>query len=341
MKKTAYKILTSIALASVLGFSFLGTTKAQEEVPLTVAPARQYLSVDPGGKLNGEVKFFNHSAFPVSGQIKIVDFIVQDDSGAPVLLEGNENLSSRFSAASWAQTPLTNVTIAKESLLKIPFSVNVPANARPGGRYIAVIFEASGSSPSPLNTTTEGVSSVAPRVVGLVSIRINGPISEGAYVDTFKVPMFVQFGPVPIHFEVFNNGDYHITPKGKLTLTNWFNKKTDTYDLEEKNIFPDARRTYDVELGKTWMFGRYKVDLVATYGESGQVLKNSSYVWVVPIVFIMAIILAIAIVVLGSLLLAKKLKAKQTRLEEKLEKEISEVELLKSKFKDQMPKARK
>lgn len=337
MKKTAY--ITTIFLSLFVFFAFAKNVSAQDTIPLTVAPARQYLSVDPGGNLTSRIKFFNHGQFPVSGEIKVVDFIVNNSSGSPVLLE-DENFSSRFSAASWAKTSVTKATIAKESVLEVPFTVDVPDNARPGGRYLAVIFEASGQVQEPQTPETEGISSVNPRVVGLVSIRINGPITEGAFVDVFKVPGFIQFGPVPVYFEIFNNGDYHITPNGSVTITNWFNKQVGKYNLEEKNIFPDARRSYETELGKTWMFGRYKVDLVASYGESGQVVTATDYVWVLPIFLIIAIILGIAIMVMGTILIVKKVKTKQEALEAKLEREISEVEQLKNKFKDQLPKGK-
>ncbi|MDP1760522.1 MAG: hypothetical protein Q8L01_03730, partial [Candidatus Woesebacteria bacterium] len=157
-------------------------------------------------------------------------------------------------------------------------------------------------------------------------------------INNFKVPLFLQFGPVPVSFEILNKGGYHITPNGQMTLKNWFGKKVGENILETKNIFPEAKRLYKTDLGKTWMFGKYNVDLTASYGDTGKVLLAGSSVWIVPVLPMMAIILLIAVITLLTILICKKFKAKQVKLEEKLEEEISEVESLKTKFQDKLPK---
>ena len=108
--------------------------------------------------------------------------------------------------------------------------------------------------------------------------------------------------------------------------------------VEEKNIFPDANRTYQENLGSMWMFGKYRVDLTLGYGESGKTLVNSSYVWVIPVTLITIIVFLILIISLVAYLISRKVKERQEQLEEKLEQEISEIEALKNKFKDKLPK---
>ena len=85
------------------------------------------------------------------------------------------------------------------------------------------------------------------------------------------------------------------------------------------------------------MLGRYKVDLVASFGETGKTLKAESFVWVIPVTLIIIIIFSILILVLSAYLISSKVKAKQVVLEEKLEQEITELESLKNKFKDKLP----
>jgi len=327
----------SALLFSILFFLNPKLLSAQSEIPLTVAPARQYLKANPGEKIQSDIKFFNHSNIPIPGEIKIVDFVVQGDSGAPVLLE-DTSLSTRFSAASWVKTDYSKAIIAGESVLTIPFTIDVPSDARPGGRYFAVIFEASNPELLESNSDNLGFSSVSPRIVGLVSIKIDGVINEAAFIEVFRVPVFLQFGPVEIDFEILNNGDYHITPKGKAILTDWFNKEIDYKELEEKNIFPDTKRSYNYKLGDRWMFGKYKVELIASYGERATVMNTSKYIWIIPLMFIAVIVLGAIIIILTTVLIVKIIKRKQTILENKLEEEINELENLKSRFKDRLPK---
>lgn len=333
MKKTAY-IITII-------FSFVLFTKnvvAQSKIPLVVAPARTQVSLDPGESENFIVKFFNESASPIAGSIDVVDFIVTGKEGKPVLLDNIDYpLSNQYSGASWVSLPYKKASIAPGDVTRVNYKVSVPKDARPGGRYVAIYFESDGQIPS-LGQTTSQSSATTSRIVALLYIRVNGPITELAYVDVFNVPVFLQFGPIPVTFEIFNKGDYHITPSGQLTLTNWFNKKKDMVILEEKNIFPDTKRVYEMELGSTWMLGKYTVDLTSAYGESGKVAIASQTVWVFPVLLLLAVIFGITIIVLAVVLISKRMKAKQHALETKLEKEISEIESLKNKFKDQLPK---
>lgn len=86
------------------------------------------------------------------------------------------------------------------------------------------------------------------------------------------------------------------------------------------------------------MFGKYKLDLVAAYGESGKAITASQYIWVVPVTAIIATILSILIIILVIYLINTRIKAKQVALETKLEQEITELEALKNKFKDKLPK---
>lgn len=340
--------IPNLKLILISSFVFIGTywylfgiqaeIFAQQRIPLVVAPARQQISLDPGESGNFVIKFFNESTSSLVGKIDVVDFIVTGKEGGPVLLDNIDYpLSNQYSGASWLSLPYNKASIASGDVLKINYKVTVPTDAKPGGRYVAIYFESDGQI-SPSNQSTGQASSTTSRIVGLLYIRVNGPITESAYIDVFSVPVFLQFGPVPISFEIFNKGDYHITPIGQVTLTDWFGKIKDKVVLEEKNIFPDTKRIYETSLGSTWMFGRYNVDLISAYGETGKVASSSQTVWVIPVLLILAVIFGITIIILGTMLINKRLKAKQKALESKLEQEISEIESLKNKFKDQLPK---
>lgn len=306
----------------------LSTARAQARIPLVVAPARQTIAIDAGNSENLQIKFFNESITPVSGNIKAVDFIVTGSDGSPILLEDQVN--------DWVKLPYDRASIASGDVLRVNFKVTVPKDTQPGGRYVAIIFEQTGQLSQ--TSETESVSAVSPRIVGLLSIRVNGPIIESAFVDVFKTPKFMEFGKIPVDFTVVNKGGYHINPKGQITLTNWMGKEIERVTIDDKNIFPNASRIYDAKLGQTWMFGRYSVGLTASYGEQGKTLLANSFVWVVPITVVVIIIFSILILILAVYLISRKVKAKQEVLEEKLEEEISDLEAIKNKFKDKLPK---
>lgn len=329
-----------ICLFAYLSFAYLlipSETRAQAKIPLVVAPARQEVRLNPGESKSLQVRFFNESSAPLSGNVGIVDFIVTGKEGQPVLLDDvNYPISNQYSGSSWVTLPTDKASIAPGDVLRINYKLNVPKDAKPGGRYVAVYFES--ESQIPQTSINQQISSTSTRIVALLYIRVNGPVMESAYIDLFGVPVFLQFGPVPVNFEVFNKGDYHITPTGQLVLVDWFGKQIDQIIIDQKNVFPDTKRAYEAKLGSTWMFGKYKVNLSAAYGESGKVLISSSDVWIIPVFVILAVALGIGIIILLGIYINKRLTAKQKILETKLEEEISEVEELKNKFKDKLPK---
>jgi len=338
MKKPA-KIITlllSLALISVT------SAKAQSNLALTVSPTRQNINIDPGGTESTYVTFFNQSDLPIAGNIKIVDFIVKDATGTPYLLEEG-SFPSKYSASSWITTNAERAVIAAGSSFKVQMKIKAPDNAAPGGRYAAVYFEPTGTLPNTkaFITQKEGQQAVTSRLVALLNIRVNGPIIEQAALKRFDVPNFLEYGPVDIKAEILNNGSYHITPKGTITLTNWQGKIVGQYNLEERNIFPERSRIYEATLGPKLMLGKYKVSFMAIYGDANQVISADKILWTFPWKLALAITLAIIIVILLAILIGKRIKERQKELETKLEKEISEIEELKKKFKDTPPSSTK
>ena len=334
MKKSALIItlITPLTLATLFMF-FVSQSKAQDKIPLVVAPARQQVNIDPGKTASLITKFFNEGTSSLTGNIKVVDFIVTDNEGGPRFLY-NQNLSNRFSAASWIKLTTDKITISPGGVAKIQYSVSAPKDAAPGGRYVAIFFEPVGLLDQETLEQAKNAVAIVPRITSLLYIRVNGPISEMALVKKFSTPTFIQYGPVDIEAEISNRGDYHISPKGQVTLKDMFGRVLDQKTLEDLNIFPDASRIYNLSIGPRLLIGKFRVELAASYGENGMGLSAVSTFWAFPVAHVLAIILGIIILLLLGLFIWKKVKGKQSKLEEKLKEEISEVEELKEKYKD-------
>lgn len=307
--------------------------KAQSLLPLTVAPARQEITVDPGQKTGADVRFYNLGDNPISGLIKVADFIVQDKEGSPRIIENVSQASPRFSASTWIKLPYDRITIAANDKVSIPLTLTVPANARPGGRYLAVYFEPTASIPQPIGGQKEGGSAVTPRLSSLLYIRVNGPITEKALVSRLFARSFNEYGPITVETEILNRGDYHIRPKGVFTLTDMFGATVDQVTLKEQNIFPDVSRTYTNQLGEKWMFGRYKINLAASYGEQGKALEKFIYIWVFPWRVTLAVTLSVFIIAYLLYHIYKTSQLKQAALEKELKEEQKEIEKLKEQLK--------
>jgi len=317
----------------ILTFAFcifnLGKVVGQTTLPLIVAPARQQLDIAPGEKSAVVIKFYNSSDLPVSGILKAADFLVTDKEGTPVIVDNPLQSNPKYSAGSWFDLPYDRMTIAPDDKVTIQASINIPIDAHPGGRYVAIYFEPAGNIPEPVGANEEAGTAVGTRIAGLVYLKVAGAISEKALVSRFFAPSFFEYGPVKVETEILNRGDYHITPRGVISLINMFGGVVDQQKLNEANIFPDASRSFTNELGKKWLMGRYKISLLAGYGETGQALTSEIYVWVFPWRVATVTLLALIIIILLIKSAYKNLVVKETALEEEIEKEKGEIEKLK------------
>lgn len=316
---TTLTLLTALSAKSV---------SAQTALPLQVAPARQELQVDPGQKTAVNLRFMNTGDTPVSGYLRVADFIVNNEDGTPRLLEGADQPSPRFSASQWVTLPFDRMTIAAQDQVEIQATVFVPQDSRPGGRYIAIYFEPITDTLA-TGSTEEAKTAISTKLAALTYFRVAGPITEKALISTLFAPTFQEYGPITVQADVLNRGDYHITPFGSVTIRNMVGGLIDQKRLSEVNIFPDAGRSFTETLGKKWMIGKYKVTVLAAYGATGQVVERSIDVIIFPWKIALIILIALIIIFILVRQAYKRFIYKENMLENEVDRERKEVEKLK------------
>ncbi len=321
-------------LVVFLTFAFLLLTlsakvSAQETLPLMVMPARIELEVSPGEKTAVTINFFNKSSDPISGFFKIADFLVLDKKGTPVIVDNFSQSQPRFSASSWMTSTMDRATLPANERVSFQANINVPFDAHPGGRYVAIYFEPASATLQSSGNTQEAGTGVSPRIAGLIYLKVKGDINEKALVSRFFTQSFLEYGPIKVETDVLNRGDLHIRPRGIVNLTDMFNVLVDQQRFDEQNIFPDTARSFENELGSKWLIGRYKINLDLSYGEKGQALSASTYIWMFPWRVALVVVLALIIFYLLGSNLYKSLVIKETSLEDELKSEKEEIERLK------------
>lgn len=329
IKKQTIPILLSILLLVSCFTIYASWTSAQTVVPLRVSPARQELTLQPGESYGIAVKFSNNGENPVTGVVRVADFEVTNKEGTSTIIDSPEQASPKFSAAQWVTLVNDKIAIPANDRVLVQAQINVPKNARPGGRYVAIFFEPGTNISANSTKQTAAGSGVTSRIATLFYIKIPGHTFEKALISRMFTPTLQEYGPIKLEFDVLNRGDYHIRPRGVLSLSNMIGGIESQEKLIEQNIFPDAARTYTQELGKKWMFGRYRIDLAASYGETGQAMSRFIYVWILPWKIISVIILTLAILMMFVRNYYKGIAVKQKSLEETLVKEEKEIQALK------------
>lgn len=309
--KTAALSLSFLLLICLTGYLALNKVQAQalNAQGFTVTPPTVSVTGDPGYSTEGTMGVINNSDAPLTFTAGMRDFIVQDTIGTPELLPPN-TFANTYSAAAWMTVYPQTFTIQPGQRQNLNYYIRVPKNARPGGHYAAVAF-----TPVIKTGATNTGAVVNGQIGTLFSIAVNGPITENAFVSKFFTNFFQEYGPVQIATQIKNLGDLHITPQGTVTVTGvLFNQ---SQSLSNFRIFPQAARDYQNSFGQTFMIGRYKAVLLASYGKSNNLpLTATMYFWVFPWRLALVITLAIIAIILAALYFKKRQKTGHKEAEE-------------------------
>lgn len=302
-------------------------TRAQSALGLSAIPPRlEILNAKPGEVIVREIKIRNETNSERVLSTKIKDFIVKDDLGTPIALESDDPAQNRWAASNWISTSPARFRLKPGETKALVLTVIVPEDALPGGHYSMVLH-----SPDDQATLSETGATVKHQIGTLVYITIPGVIKQDARISEFFAPRFSEYGPINFKTIIRNLSDIHITPVGRIAVTNWLNGKTANLPLEEINIFPNASRQYDNTLNRKILFGRYKARLATAYGTAGGVLTATLFFWVIPWRLILFLSLSLIITIILIILLRQKIRKPPA---EKIEELETELDTLKKKYQD-------
>jgi len=260
---TKKMLFLGVILAFIVAFvpSIINAADTPPTGSVTVVPPRFELFGNPGEDVPTQaLKVTNESSNESSFTVQMEDFKAVGEDGNVNLMEQNSDLT--YSLAKWITASPSSFTLKPKETKIINYSISIPKNAEPGGRYASIIVNMGGQ------VKVEGGAVVAPRVVSLVLLRVSGNVKEEASVESFKVPGYSEKAPIKLDLRVKNSGRNHIKPKGSIIITNILGQKVDEIQVEGENVLPGAIRKMTTEW-KTNKFlaGRYTATLVATYGE--------------------------------------------------------------------------
>lgn len=276
-------------------FVFTSQVNAQSASrSFTISPPSIHLTLKPGEKTEKLIKITNRSEEPLEFVGNVVDFIVTDKSGTPELLPSGTKIESKYAASSWSTVLPDTILVQPGRTTYTTLYLQVPGDARPGGRYFAVTLRPADSAGG-AKETGASVNSV---VGSLVYLTVAGKTKEAGGVVAFSVPSFSEYGPINIGTEIKNSGDIHITPKAVIEIKNMLGRKVFSTALTNLNIFPGTSRIYQNSWETRFLFGRYQANLAGYFGQANNLpLVAMATFWVIPYKLITIILLAIVIVV--------------------------------------------
>lgn len=271
----------TVAVAFVLAINFYvpSAAKAQDSAPRTVAviPPSFELYANPGESISDKLRVRNDSSVETEYSIVVEDFKAVGEEGQVDLVDDQSNTT--FSAAKWVSPSPKSFSLRPGAEIEIPFTINVPKDAEPGGHYCSILVKIGRT-----DSVEGGGAAVQSRVGSLILLRVSGNVKEDAVVESFSTDKnYYESSPVNLSLRVKDNGSNHIRPKGTIVITNLFGQKIAELPLNGLNVLPDAIRKMDTE----WKFSaflanRYTATLIATYGQQNKPLSASTSFIIFP-----------------------------------------------------------
>jgi hypothetical protein len=297
MKRSISHILiVLIFTASSLGASIVpaiaapATTQpnpAKNGQALEISPPVITLSGNPGQTIKTQIYLRDISSSNLIVTNQVNDFVAAGDDGTPKLILKDEH-NNPYSLKDWI-SPVPQLQLVSKEIKSLTITINVPANAAPGGHYGVIRFT---GTPASLQST--GVS-LSASLGALILFTVNGKTTENLSIQEFsvnhneKTETVSESGPLNFVERFKNSGNVHEQPVGQVTITDMFGKKVGAVNvnLPPRNILPQSTRKFsqpldNTVLGNKKLFGRYHAKLSVTYGASKKVLTASLVFWVIP-----------------------------------------------------------
>lgn len=242
----------------------------------TISPPVFELRSNPGEQLTEVVSIYNNGPIDLNLVTSMENLQPIGEAGQVQVIQDQEGLPS---LKDWLTVKENSFTVKKGETKNVNFTVNVPANADPGGHFATVLF---GTIGSPTKNATGAL--VVQKVGTLVLLTVAGDAKTSADIVEFTAPKAVwHSGAVNLNLRVKNSGSVHVRPRGFLTLTNVFGRQVAQVELDGKNILPGGTRVIPVAISlPKLLVGPVTATVTLTYGTPSQNLNATVGLMVLP-----------------------------------------------------------
>ncbi len=295
----------TILLLLVSVFVFVNNAHAGS-VGLTIQPLKVSHTLNPGESVSGVVQITNASDSAVNVETKIEDFV-------PLAGTYNIQIVQRAPGVSTVRDWITldapkSFTLGKGVAKDVPYTIQAPPNAEPGGHFGVALFKA-----SELPKGGQQLK-VATQVGMLILVTVPGSRLEKGNILDFTGPLFVQKGPINFKIKFENTGTVHFEPKGKITITNMFGREVGTVLVGGQVVLPTGVKDLVASVNFDGvLLGRYKATLKMFDGEGNELTAQSIAFYAFPLWYVVTFLITLIVLFFGIKFLRKNIKISISR----------------------------
>ncbi|MDA3840421.1 MAG: hypothetical protein PF572_04990 [Patescibacteria group bacterium] len=285
----------------ILSLFFSSAVLAQEDsLKMTLTPPLIKNNMNPGERWLSTVKLVNNNKEKLVVYTDIKDFRSSTEGGVELI--SNEESEGEGSKSGflrqWMDIQDGPFEIAPYGSVEIPFEIEVPETAEPGGHYAAVLV---GTKPNE-DIYGSGLS-ISSMISSLILVNISGDVIEEGKIREFSTNKTYYKEPkVNFKLRFENTGNVHLQPKGNIVIKDMFGNEKDVIDINKDtaygNVLPKSTKSWDFSWeGESGIFkmGKYNAVITVHYGEqTTEVDTRTFYFWYIDF--------KIVSIVLGSIL---------------------------------------
>lgn len=249
-----------------------------------VGPGKIDVTLKPGESTVIEMTVTNRTGEKRIFNLTTEDMTGSDDPSIPVVLLGSDR--GPYSLRDYIHIPEYHFELDHNERARIPVTINIPADAEPGGLYGSVLVDTVAiEAESGTTGNASPQSAIVARIGTLFFVTIPGVVEKEGALKTFgTVPprTFYQSGPISFGVLFGNTGSIHLAPYGEVRVTNMLGEEVGSVDLEPWFIFPHATRLREITWDREFLFGRYTATISLNRSYDDIIDTKSFSFWVLP-----------------------------------------------------------
>ncbi len=251
-------------------------------------PGKMEIFADPGDTIVKYISVTSRINRKTDFKVTTEDFVGSREEQNPVVLLGDDRSPNSFKDS--LRPAVSDFTLNFGDRITIPITIQIPANALPGGYYSSVIVA---NGPQNDSSTSVSGAQIISRVGVLFFVRVNGPVNESGFVEDFRISdKHWIYETSPDKFQIlFNNtGSVHLAPYGVIRISNLFGSEIGVLPIDAYFSLPDSLRYRDVNWADdSFRIGRYKATLELNRGYGDIIDTKVLAFWILPWKILLAV----------------------------------------------------
>ena len=253
---------------------------------ITISPATSQPKLTPGKTVEGELTIINNGSTDYKFITYARPFSVQGDTYETDF----ETVTERTELYQWVSFPKAEFNLAAGDNIKVPYTITVPKNVRPGGHY-AVLF----AETQPQQDATQNVARKK-RVGSLVYATADGETQLSGDIESFSSKLWFSNPPIQSEMLIRNTGNTHFEAKQDIVYKNIFGGQV--YGTSQTRfVMPGTTRKVVATWENAPLFGVFKLEGTVNYLGRTEALK-SSYIVIMPMKVLIPALVVIALAIL-------------------------------------------